>query len=235
MNKIITGIIGLVFSLGASEVYATFSVEATKSASLAFNASGVVKNVNYSISTTVKKGDVLASLENTDKKAKLEIAKTTLKYAKKDYDRQVKVKSLIDESKFDSYAYKYENAKNQFIFQKAMYKKTYLMAPFDGVLFFKYIEVGDTVSGMMLKTVFKIQSISSRKLILEFDQKYHNTVKVGDEFRYKIDANDKEYVGVISKIYPSANINNRKIQAEVKVNSLMVGLFGDGYITSSSK
>lgn len=223
---------GLVFSLGASEVYATFSVKATKSASLAFDASGIVKKVNFDISSHVKKGDLLAVLVNTDTKANLDSAKTALKYAKKDYDRQLKVKKLIDASKFDAYAFKYENAKNQLAFQKSMYNKTFLRAPFNGVVFFKDIEEGDTVSGVSLKTVYKIQSKKARKLLLEFDQKYHKLVKVGDKFKYKIDGDAKEYIGVISKIYPSANEDNRKIQAQVKVNYHMVGLFGDGYITT---
>lgn len=230
MNKIITGLIGIVFSLSAGEIYATFNIQAMKSASLAFDASGVVKNVDVDISATVKKGDILASLENADKKANLDMAQTTLKYAKKDYDRQVEVKSLIDEAKFDAYAYKYENAKSQFIFQKAMYKKTYLRAPFDGVVFFKEVEVGDTVSGMMLKTVFKIQSINTRKLVIQFDQKYYKNVKLGDKFIYKIDGDKKEYTGAISKIYPTANPATRKISAEVQAENFMPGLFGHGII-----
>jgi len=235
MTKIVTGLIGLVFSLGAGEIYATFNVQATQSANLAFDASGVVKIVNTDIAAEVKKGDVLALLENSDKKATLDSAKTALKYAKKDYDRQLEVKKLIDKSKFDSYEFKYENAKNQLAYQQSIYNKTFLKAPFDGVIFFKEVEVGDTVSGMMLKTVFKIQSKNSRKLILDFDQKYHSEVKVGDKFNYKVDGNENTYSGVISKVYPLANANNRKIQAEVKAENIVVGLFGDGKIITNSK
>ena len=230
MNKIIIGLIGIVFSLSAGEIYATFNVKAMQSANLAFDASGVVKSVNYEIATSVKKGDVLALLENSDKKANLESAKTALKYAKKDYDRQVKVKKLIDEGKFDSYAFKYENAKNQLAFQKSMYKKTFLKAPFDGVLFFKEIEVGDTVSGMMLKTVFKIQSENDRKLILDFDSKYSSIVKVGDEFEYYVDGIKGQKSAKITKIYPNANPATRKMSAEILTKDLMPGLFGHGTI-----
>lgn len=230
MNKIVLGLIGLALSLSASEIYATFNVLPEHSASLAFDASGVVKVVKKDVASKVKKGTLLASLENRDKKATLEVAKTTLKFSKKDYERQLQVKNLIDQSKLDTFEYKYENAKNQFEYQQAMYEKTFLKAPFDGVIFFKDIEVGDTVNGMMLKTVFKIQSEHSRKLVLEFDQKYHSKVKVGDRFEYTIDGDEKKYSGVIYKIYPQANANNRKIIAEVRAKDIMVGLFGDGTI-----
>ena len=49
-------------------------------------------------------------------------------------------------------------------------------APFDGVIFEKAVEVGDVVNGMVLRTIFKIQSKSERKLVLEFDQKYWKSV-----------------------------------------------------------
>jgi RND family efflux transporter MFP subunit len=226
----IISLVGLVVSLNGAEIYTTFNVEAEQKARLAFDASGITKSVNYDVSDSVQKGKILASLKNADIKASLDMAKTTLKFAKKDYERQLQVRNLIDAGEFDKYAFKYENAKNQLAYAQAKYNKTFLRAPFDGVIYEKDIDVGDTVSGMMLKTVFKMQSKTKRKLILSFDQKYHKAVKVGQKFRYKVDGDDKEYIGTISKVYPYANSGNRKIEAEVKANDFVVGLFGEGYI-----
>lgn len=234
MRKL-TYILLLVTGLSAGEVYATFNVLADKSANMAFDASGIVKQVNADISSVVKKGDVLAVLENSDIKAQLDNAKTTLKFAKLDYERQLKIKDLIDASKFDKYALKYESAKNQVAYQQALYNKTFLRAPFNGVIFFKEIEVGDTVSGMMLKTVFKIQNTKQRKLVLEFDQKYNQVVKAGQKFKYTIDGDPHHYEGKISKIYPRADNETRKIKAEVIAKGLMVGLFGSGTIITDTK
>ena len=235
MRKIIAGLFLGVLSLSALEVYATFNVEARQSANLAFIASGIVERVKVDVGSVVRENDVLASLENKDIKAMLESSEISLKYAKKDYERQSKIKDLIDEGKFDDFAYKYENAKSQLVYQKALYEKTFLKAPFQGVIYEKDIEVGDAVSGMMLKTVFKIQSAKKRKLVLEFDQKYNKMVKAGQTFKYKVDGDEKVHVGVISKVYPHANANNRKIKAEVMAEGFMVGLFGDGFITAPTK
>ncbi len=230
MNKVILGLLSVIITLNAESIYATFTVNPEKKAMLAFDAGGITDTVNYEVSSHVKKGKVLASLQNRDIKASLDMAKTALKFAKKDYERQLKVKDLIDAGKFDSYAFKYENAKNQLAFAQAKYNKSFLRAPFNGVIYEKDIEVGDTVNNMMLKTVFKIQSAHKRKLILGFDQKYHKSVKVGQVFRYGVDGDTKEYRGVISKVYPFANSANRKIKAEVKAQDFVVGLFGEGYI-----
>lgn len=219
----------------AAEVYSTFIVHPDKDANLAFISGGIVKKINVSIGSTVKKGSVLAELKNDDIKAMLAVSKTTYKYARKAYERQLKIKNLIDEAKFDAVANKYESAKDQLAYQQALYNKTFLKAPFDGVIYAKEIEIGDAVSGVMLRTAFKIQSISTRKLLLSFDQKNRNFIKVGDTFTYKIDGDNKKYTGSISKIYPRANLKDRKMNAEVQTKNFLPGLFGDGYIITKAK
>ena len=230
MKKLILGLWLVVTGLSANGIYATFTIHAKQSANLAFSSSGIVKKVLVEVTNEVKKGDTIAVLNNDDLKAMLEVSKTAVKYAKLDYDRQLKVKHMIDKSKFDTYAFKYEAAITQLAYQQSLLNKTILKAPFDGVIYEKLVEVGDVVSGMNPKTIFKIQSKTKRKLVLEFDQKYHNIVKVGDLFKFKIDGDKKEYKAKISKIYPYANSNNRKIKAEAYVDGFMSGLFGDGYI-----
>ena len=235
MRKILLGFILLLNIAHAQEIYATFNVQALKDAKLAFIASGIVSKVSVDVGSSVKKGEVLAQLESSDIKAMLDIAQTELKYAKKDYERQLKIKDLIDEAKFDKVANRYENAKNQLAYQKALYRKTFLRAPFDGVIYEKDIEKGDAVSGLMLKTAFKIQSKRRRKLILSFDQKNHKLIKLGDIFTYKVDGDTKTYKAKITKIYPRINTQDRKMQVETRANDIMSGLFGDGYIKVSDK
>ena len=235
MKKSILGILLLLSFVHAKDIYATFTIAPLKDAKLTFITSGIVKKVNYDVGEFVKKGAILAELDNRDIRAMLEIAKTALKYAKKDYERQLKIKELIDEAKFDVIANRYENAKNQLAYQQVLYDKTFLRAPFDGVIYEKDIEVGDGVSGMMLKTVFKIQSKEKRKIVLAFDQKSHKLIKTGAIFKYKIDGDDKTYIGKIAKVYPRANISNRKVTAEVRATSFLPGLFGDGYIHIADK
>ena len=235
MKKFLLTLIALNSLLYGENIYATFTVAAAKDAKLAFVAGGIVSKLYVSVGSVVHKDELLASLQNDDIKAILASAKTTLKFAKRSLNRQQKVKKLIDEGTFDKVLSNYEKAKNAVAYQEALYKKTYLKAPFDGVIYDKDIEIGDAVSGMMIKTVFKIQSQHERKLIVEFDQKYHNAVHVGDLYYYTIDGDSKKYSAPITKIYPYANFHNRKIRAEVATKDIMVGLFGDGTIVTGKE
>jgi RND family efflux transporter MFP subunit len=244
MKRILIGLIALVASLSAQEIYATFNIEADKSANLSFYSSGIIDKVYVDVSSSVKKGNKLVELQNDDLKASLKIAKAklaeaevTLKFAKRDYDRQLLIKDLIDEAKFDQYELVYErakvavaSAKANLAYAQSLLDRSIVLAPFDGVIFEKSVEVGDVVSGMMLRTILKIQSKSKRKLIFEFDQKYWTSVKVGNSVKYSVNGDDKSYTGKISKVYPVANSDNRKIKAEVIADGFVVGLFGEGYI-----
>ncbi len=231
MKKIVF-LLFMALQLNAEEIYATFDIEAQKSASLAFSSSGIIEKMNVDIGSTVKKDELLAELLNDDIKAMVEVSTVALKYAKSDYERQKKVQQHINEALFDSFAYKYDNAKVQLRYQETLLDKTYLRAPFDGIITAKRVEIGDVVSGQMITEVFDIQSLKERKLILKFDQKYHQKVKVGDTFKYKVDGDNNTYAGMISKIYPTIDSKSRKMFAEVKAQGFPVGLFGDGYITT---
>jgi RND family efflux transporter MFP subunit len=249
MKKTVLMILAFIATLNAQEIYATFNIEADKSANLAFYSSGIVDEVYVDVSSEVKKNQRLAKLQNDDllaslsiAKAKLSEAQVTLKFSKRDYERQLLIKELIDEAKFDQYKLAYERAKVALAsakanveYQRALLERSELLAPFDGVIVEKSVEVGDVVSSMMLRTVFKIQSKNERKLIFEFDQKYFKSVKVGDSVKYSVNGDDKTYVGKISKVYPIASSDNRKIKAEVEANGFVVGLFGEGYISVADK
>ncbi|MCF6207061.1 MAG: efflux RND transporter periplasmic adaptor subunit [Sulfurovum sp.] len=230
MKRLLFTILLLAGALQAEDIYATFNVEAARHADLAFTATGIVGKINVEVASVVKEGEVLAALENSDAKAALEIAKTTLKFAKRDYERQRKVKKLVDAAKFDSYAFKYERAKAELALKQALYDKTLLKAPFDGVVYEKKVEKGDAVSGAMIRTVLKVQSLHKRKLVLEIDQKYWKMIKPGLTFTYRVDGDTKTYTGTIDKVYPYADSNNRKIKAEIEAEGFTPGLFGDGYI-----
>ena len=111
---------------------------------------------------------------------------------------------------------------------------TRLLAPFDGTISAKSIEVGEGVGGVAQK-LMSIFSYPDVKLKLSFDEKFKDRVKIGSEFIYKLDGQSEERHGKISLIYPTIDTKNGKIYAEVRAQNLTPGLFGEGYIVSDSQ
>ncbi|PKG97078.1 efflux RND transporter periplasmic adaptor subunit [Paraglaciecola sp. MB-3u-78] len=236
MKKIIVLALVLYFTNAqAKEIYATFTIHAKQGANLAFNYSGIIKELHVDIMSVVKKDDILATLASEDLVATNNASKVTLKYAILDHKRHQDLyqKNLIDKALLDKYAMAYEAIKAKIDVENAIYDKTILRAPFDGVITKRMIELGDVVSGQMIKTAFNLQSEHARILVVEFDQKYNSDVNIGDTFLYKVDGDDTQYEGEIYRIYPEANSDNRKIALQVIAKDLKVGLFGEGKIITS--
>ena len=244
MKRIVLFIALLSAGLCAETIYATFDVEAEKSAELSLTSSGTIEGLDVEVGAKVKKGDVLLWLDNRDMKeavalaqAQLEKARIDARFAKRNFDRYEKVKNVIDAGEYDRYASAYETAQSRLReaeanvrYQQALLDKTILKAPFDGVVYDKPVEVGDVVSGAMIKVLLGLQSAEEDTLKLKVDQKYWKQLKPGLLFRYKVDGDPTPREGRVSRVYPTANSANRRIIVEVPAKGIMPGLFGEGEI-----
>ena len=249
MNKILLFLLSAAVALCAQDkIYASFDVTAAKDAQLALKAVGIIKTVNVEIGSAVKRGDVLLELENKSEKLAvklaqndLESAQTAKAHAKSVLDKFKLVQSVSSKQTFENAEFDFKNAalaENRAhlalnLAQKRL-EDTRLLAPFDGTISSKSIEVGEGVGGVAQK-LMSIFSYPDVKLKLSFDEKFKDRVKIGSEFIYKLDGQNEERRGEISLIYPTIDTKNGKIYAEVQVRNLTPGLFGEGYIVSDSQ
>ena len=249
MNKILLFLLSAAVALCAQDkIYASFDVAPAKDAQLALKAVGIVKSVNVEIGSAVKRGDVLLELENESEKLAvklaqndLESAQTAKAHAKSVLDKFKLVQSVSSKQAFENAEFDFKNAalaENRAhlalnLAQKRL-EDTRLLAPFDGTISGKSIEVGEGVGGVAQK-LMSIFSYPDVKLKLSFDEKFKDRVKIGSEFIYKLDGQNEERRGKISLIYPTIDTKNGKIYAEVQARNLMPGLFGEGYIVSDSQ
>lgn len=244
MNKKIGFFLLCVMSLNAADIYATFNVKAQKEAILAFTSSGTITDISTEIGDKINKGDILATLENKEQKKKLNMAMNDALIAnlqalqnQNSYNRFKSVEDIMDDEKFEKIDFAKRlsdinvlKAQNYLELKQIELDKTYIKAPFSGVITAKYREIGDSVSGIQPQDLLHLMDISTVKLIVEFDSKYFGDVKVGDKFIYFVDGIKKKQLGEISKVYPTVNSKTRKISAEVITKNLMPGLFGHGTI-----
>ena len=249
MNKILLFLLSAAVALCAQDrIYASFDVASAKDAQLALKAVGIVKTVNVEVGSAVKRGDVLLELENESEKLAvklaqndLESAQTAKAHAKSVLDKFKLVQSVSSKQAFENAEFDFKNAalaENRAYLALNLAQKrlgdTRLLAPFDGTISGKSIEVGEGVGGVAQK-LMSIFSYPDVKLKLSFDEKFKDRVKIGSEFIYKLDGQIEERRGEISLIYPTIDTKNGKIYAEVRAQNLTPGLFGEGYIVSSAQ
>ena len=229
MKKILIISLILLQSLLAEEIYATFDVVSEKKSELGLSTSGVVGNIYANIGDHVKKGDLILNLYNAQEKIDYEIAKKNAEHSSKTYERYAKISNVIDKEKMDAFTYDKDITSLTAQNKEIALRKTELRAPYDLVVTKKNTELGNIVLGSQTKLI-EVMALDDVKLVLKFDEKYWQKVKIGQTFIYKVDGNDKNYEGKITKIYPTILNATRQMQAEVKTKDLMPGLFGNGTI-----
>ncbi len=233
----------LFFSLAlrAEEVYAYYDVYALKQSTLAMQSSGVVKEIFVKPSDVVKKGDILLELENNSEKIALELARsdyelalTELNNTKSKLLKFSEVKDVLDtqsfediQNAFDLARLKAQKAEQNVKKYEDLLEKTILKAPYDAVIADKFINLGEAVAAISQR-LFEVFSYPDVKLVLSFDEKYKDKVKLGQSYVYKIGNEQRE--AKIELIYPSIDVKNRKIYAEAYTTGLVVGSFGEGKI-----
>lgn len=241
--KIIICLIISFYTLIAKELYASFNVEALNQSKLSLESIGIVKEIKVKISDHVKKGDVLLSLDTSKEEIALQNAQNDYKLAlakfnnvKSKMTKFTQVQNFIDKQSYEDIKTEFnianlelQKAKINIAYYKNLIDKKILKAPYDGIISDKTIQVGEGVAGVN-QILFKIFSYPEVKLILSFDEKYKDKVKLNQEFIYKIEGKEQTFKGKISLIYPSIDIKTRKIYAEAKAQNLTPGLFGEGKI-----
>lgn len=186
----------LAFNLAFSEeIYASFNVEASKQSKLALESIGLVQTISVEIGQKVKKGELLLALDQESEKIALENAQNSYQLALVDYEytksKMQKIKAvanIIDKqsyedmkAKFDAANLNLNKAKINITYYKNILAKKELRAPYDAIIANKFIQVGEGVGGVA-QPLIEIFSYPQSKLILSFDEKYKDKVKLGDDF-----------------------------------------------------
>lgn len=228
-------------ALWAQEIYASFDVYAINQSKLAFEVGGIVKEIKVAVSQKVKKGDILIVLNNSSeliglKNAKNELALAQIAYnnAKSKMDKFKQVQNVIDKQSFEDITASFKQAElnlakakiNVERYEDGLEKKN-LRAPYDGIISGKFIDLAQGVAPVQ-QVVMEMFSYPEVKLVISFDEKFKDKVKVGQNYRYKINGEEKK--AKISLVYPSIDIKTRKIFAEIYTTNLTPGLFGEGVI-----
>jgi len=225
------------------DIYANFNVVAKNSSALAFKSIGVVSEVLVEVGDSVKKGDVLARLDDSKERLGLELAQNELEiaklaaiHAKGIYNKFKQVKDVTSKQNFEDIEYELNmanlnltKAKIALNIARQNLDDKKLISPYDAIVSKRTIEVGEGVGGVSQK-VFEIFSSSEVRLVLGFDEKFKDVVKVGDMFKFNVSGTQN--IGKISLIYPTIDRKNQKIYAEVYTNALIPGAFGEGYIVT---
>lgn len=196
-------------------------------------ASGIVKKLYVNVGDKVKKGDLLARLDDTELTAQynqvlanLENIQTTLKFAKLEKERQINLleKGFTSQQSLDLAVKNYEIAlaqvaqyKANLDYAKIQLNYTHIIAPVSGVVASISTQEGETVAAMFSAPTFVTIIDTSRLEVRAYvDETDIGNVFKGQKVGFTVDTYpDVIFEGKVVSIYPKAEILDNVVNYDV--------------------
>ena len=173
---------------------------------LSFETSGKIIEINFEEGSFVKKGQLLAKVNDRPLQAQLQRLVSQLKLAE---DRVFRQNALLERDAVSKEAY--EQVKTELATLNAdidliesNIAQTELRAPFDGVIGLRQVSVGTYASPTTI--VAKLTKISPLKVEFAVPERYANDVKTGAGLDFTLEGKLKTFHALtIRALYPNAN------------------------------
>ncbi|MDA9091117.1 efflux RND transporter periplasmic adaptor subunit [Porticoccaceae bacterium] len=115
---------------------------------LAFEVPGKVKNIKVDIGDRVKKGQLLAEIEDAEALARLNEAQANFLMAKNTFKRSqvLDEASYVSEQRLENEEFRAQIAKAQYEIAATKFQQTKILAPYDGIIQSRHLDEGSIVN-----------------------------------------------------------------------------------------
>ena len=167
---------------------------------LAFEIPGKINVINVDIGDAVKKGQILAELDNREATAQLKQAKAKYDLALQILNRYKDLRSEghISIQDLDNANSEELIAKSQYEFYKVKLEQTKLIAPFDGVIQNRYLDTGSVINGGI--PIVEILGSKNVEAHISIPLKFIDKLNIGNSYDFKI--GNKKSKGVLARLAP---------------------------------
>lgn len=203
----------------SNTVTATGTIEAITTVNVGTQVSGILQNVYVDFNDDVKKGQLLARLDETSLKAQLDQSQSQVDQAQAQLNFQEATfnrlkplyeKKLIAQADYDQALYNYENskaslnnAKSALARAKVNLEYATISSPIDGVVLNRAVEEGQTVAASFnTPTLFTIvNDLTQMEVQTSVDEADIGKVQQGQRVEFTVDAySDMKFDGSVSQV-----------------------------------
>jgi RND family efflux transporter MFP subunit len=193
-------------------------VDADKNVAVFAEAMGVIDEIYVKSGDQVKKGQILAKLDDAILQKNLKDLESNYEFVNELYERQKKLwdQKIGSEVQYLSAKNNKESLENKIALLKEQIEMLYIKAPVDGIVEETTFKIGQTVSNMA--PVFRIVNFSGLKITAEVAEGYAMNVNKGDDVIVYIPDLKKEYKGIVNFVGRYINNINRTFQIEIRLS-----------------
>lgn len=196
------------------------SLKPVHKASISYQEGGRIEKRLIEKGNYAAKGDTIVIIDNDVLKATLDAAKAQYQLANVTFEKQEEIRkeNVNSEYQFLQSKYNMAQAKANYELAKARYDKTFITAPFDGVVDNIYYEEGE----LALPGTPVVNLISSNRLKVEagVPERFSGQVRKGSKAVITFATlNLKPIEGNVTFVGSSVNVDNRTFPVEIELNN----------------
>ena len=205
---------------------------------LSFETSGKIVGINFTEGSRVKKGDLLAKINDRPLQAQLEklVAQLKMAEAKEFRQRSLLEKDAISQESYDQVQTDVQSLKADINLIKARISETELRAPFDGIIGLRDLSEGSFVTSTT--KIVRLTKISPLKMEFAISQKYASEIKIGYPITFTVEGFAKTFNASVYAIEPKIDLETRTIVLRAmyqnKNEELKPGIYANIYLELSN-
>jgi HlyD family secretion protein len=219
-------------------VTATGTLEAVETVEVGTQVSGIVNKILVDFNSNVRKGQVLAKIDETplvaqlnQSQANVDQAEAEFKYQSANYQRNLVLfeKKLISQADFDQVVYSYNLSKANLASSNAQHDRNKInldyatiVSPIDGVILDRAVDEGQTVAASFnTPTLFTIANdLTQMKVEASVDEADIGLVHAGQRVEFTVDAfPDEIFEGTVIEVRLQPVITSNVVTYTVIINA----------------
>lgn len=226
---------------GAYDLRYSGTIEALQTIPLTFQVTGTVDKIYVEVGDAVKKGQLLASVDNSDMLNVHNVSLAKYQQAKDAYTRlkAVHEQGSLTEIKWVEMESNMEQAKSSLDMAKNNLEKCSMRAPVSGIVGRRNIEVGQSAIGLSNAPI-ELVKIETVYVKISVPENEISKIAKGKKAIFTVSAlDDKTFEGTVTNVSPVADAMSRTYSAKIMVNNskqeLMPGMVCDVLISMEKR
>ena len=195
-----------------SDLYnSTGTLRADEEVDLSFETSGKIIRIRFTEGTRVKKGDLLAKINDRPLQAQLQKLEAQQKLAEEKEFRQRSLlnKDAISQESYDQIETELQTIQADINLIKARISETELRAPFDGIIGLRYLSEGGYANPS--SKIARLVKISPLKVEFAIPERYADQVTIGFPVTFVVDGSSEVYQANVYAVDPQVEEKTRTI------------------------
>lgn len=199
---------------GSGSVAHVARVEASSEADVATRASGTLVSLPVDVGDRVRRGQVLASLDDADVEARIDAAAAGVELAERTHGRveRLAADGAASQQELDEAFARLQAARAQLAEARAQASYVQVTAPFDGVVVERYADPGDlAVPG---QPVLRLAGTGAVTIAADLPAHMRAGVEMGQNVRV-VDSDGRSTEATVSRVVPTLDAATGRFQVEL--------------------